>query len=279
MAFIILCGENMNILILGGDNRQIYLTEIFKKNGFNAEHVTSSENLNDKINRSPVIVLPIPSTKDKITVYNSINDNKIYLSDLKEFMDNQIVLTCNLVLENTNCIDYGNLDEFAIKNAVPTAEGAIAIAVYNSEKTIFGSKCLVIGYGRIGKILSQMLKNLGANVMVSARKNADLSFITAFNMKAVKTSEINDFAEDYDLIFNTVNSPVIDDDFLNKVNQNALLIELASLPGGINANKEKAKCKIINAQGLPGKYSPFSAAKILFETIINVLKSHEGDIL
>ncbi len=271
--------NNLNIVVLGGDKRQIYLTENLKIKGHNTEHIVTAKNLKEKIKASEVIILPLPATKDKITVFNTITDDKIYISDLREYINDQVILTCKLNFQDKKCIDYSTLDSFAIKNAVPTAEGAIALAIYNSEKTIFGSKCLVIGNGRIGKILSQMLKQLGADVTVSARKDVDICFIEAFNMKSIKTAEINSVADQFDFIFNTVDFPVIDSVFLRRCKQTAVLMELASHPGGISGEREIAKCKIINAQGLPGKYSPITAAEILTDTVLTIISSQKGEIL
>lgn len=267
----------MNILVLGGDERQIYLTEILKEKGYNAEHIICGKNLKEKISKSEYIILPLPSSKDGLTVFNKLSNEKIYISDITEFINNQKVFTCKLRLDGKYCFDYSDLDSFAIKNAVPTAESAIAIAVLNSKKTIFKSKSLVIGYGRIGKILSKMLKDFGANVTVSARKNADLAFIEAFNMKKIETKDINKIASECDFIFNTVDFPVIDTEFLKSMKKESLLIELASLPGGIFGDTNLALGKIINAQGLPGKDSPFTAAEILSDTIINLINKKEGE--
>ncbi len=269
----------LKIIVLGGDERQKYLTENLKAKGYNTEHIFTKENLKEKINSSDYVVLPLPSTKDKITVFNTLSDDKIYISDLQEYIKNQKVFTCKLMLEGKNCRDYSILDSFAIKNAVPTAEGAIALAVLHSKKTLFSNKALIIGNGRIGKILSIMLKNMGADVTVSARKESDLSFIEAFNMKNIRTSDINSVASQFDFVFNTVDFPVIDTEFLRGMKKDALLIELASHPGGIYGDKAAAKCEIINAQGLPGKYSPITAAEILTDTVISLIDAQKGEIL
>ncbi len=269
----------LKIIVLGGDERQKYLTENLKAKGYNTEHIFTKENLKEKINSSDYVVLPLPSTKDKITVFNTLSDDKIYISDLQEYIKNQKVFTCKLMLEGKNCRDYSILDSFAIKNAVPTAEGAIALAVLHSKKTLFSNKALIIGNGRIGKILSLMLKNMGADVTVSARKESDLSFIEAFNMKNIRTSDINSVASQFDFVFNTVDFPVIDTEFLRGMKKDALLIELASHPGGIYGDKTAAKCEIINAQGLPGKYSPITAAEILTDTVISLIDAQKGEIL
>ncbi len=267
----------MNILVIGGDERQIYLTEILNKKGYNTEHIIAGKDLKEKISKSEYIVLPLPSSKDGLTIFNKLNNDKIFISDITEFINNQKVFTCKLKLEGKNCFDYSELDSFAIKNAVPTAESAIALAIINSQKTLFKSKSLVIGFGRIGKILSKMLKDLGSDVTVSARKINDLSFIEAFNMKKIETKNINSIAKTSDFVFNTVDFPVIDTEFLKSMKKESLLIELASLPGGIYGDTNEANCKIINAQGLPGKYSPFTAAEILSDTIIDLINKKEGE--
>ena len=100
-------------------------------------------------------------------------------------------------------------EEFAVRNAVPTAEGAIMIAMELSEGTINGSNCLVTGYGRIGKVLSEMLKGLGANVTVSARKPSDLSWIQLNGYQAVRTSQLADLTCKFDFVFNTIPSFIL----------------------------------------------------------------------
>ncbi len=271
--------NKLKILVLGGDERQKYLTENLKAKGFNTEHIIKTDKLKEEIVSSDYIILPLPATKDKITVFNTLSDDKIYLSDLKEYIKHQKVFTCKLMLEGKDCTDYSVLDSFAIKNAIPTVEGAIALAVMHSKKTLFRSKALVIGNGRIGKILSLALKDLGADVTVSARKTRDLSFIEAFNMKNIQTHSINSVAQDFDFVFNTVDFPVIDTEFLEKLKSDALLIELASHPGGIYGDKSVAACEIINAQGLPGKYSPITAAEIITDTVISLIDAQKGEII
>lgn len=269
----------LKIIVLGGDERQKYLTEFLRNKGFITEHIYNSCNLKNKINSCDYIILPLPATKDKITVFNALSDDKIYISDLQEFIMEQKVFTCKLMLEGKNCEDYSLKESFAIKNAVPTAEGAISLAIKHSKKTLFGNKALVIGNGRIGKILSNMLKFMGSEVTVSARRESDLSFIEAFNMKKINTGKIGAVAGEFDFIFNTVDFPVIDTEFLKKTRPDAVIIELASHPGGIYGDKSAAACEIINAQGLPGKFSPISAAEILAETITELIAKDKGEIL
>ena len=98
-------------------------------------------------------------------------------------------------------------------------------------------------------------------------------------MKSIPTSKINSIAKDFDFIFNTVDFPVIDTEFLKDVKKDAIILELASHPGGIFGDKSVANCEIINAQGLPGKFSPITAAEILSETIINLIAKDKGEFI
>jgi len=54
-------------------------------------------------------------------------------------------------------IDVLEDEEVVTLNTIPTAEGALQVAMEESDITLHGSNCLVIGYGRIGKVLSKML--------------------------------------------------------------------------------------------------------------------------
>lgn len=76
--------------------------------------------------------------------------------------------------------DYLSREELAVRNGVPTAEGAIEAAMAATDVTLCGTPCLVIGFGRIGKLLAHRLRGLGAEVTVSARRLDDLAWIDAF---------------------------------------------------------------------------------------------------
>ena len=149
-----------------------------------------------------------------------------------------------------------------------TAEGAVGVAVQNTPFSIFESEALVVGFGRIGKVLSRYLSALGARVTVSARKESDLADIRANGFSAIKTAEISNYTQNYNFIFNTVPTPVLGDQALRKMQPDCALIELASRPGGTDiAALRELKIDIINAPSLPGRYSPEKAAQIIFEFI------------
>ena len=165
-----------------------------------------------------------------------------------------------------------------VLNAIPTAEGAIQIAMEEVKHTIHASKCLVLGNGRIGKILAKMLAGLGADVTVAARKNADRAMAMAFGLKSTSFCNLYEEIGDFDIIFNTVPSLILDADLIKKTSRNTLIIDLASRPGGVDfESARKIGTKVIWALSLPGKVAPYTAGDIIGKTILNILDELEAN--
>ncbi len=115
-----------------------------------------------------------------------------------------------------------------------------------------------------------MLKGIGANLSVEARSLADLAYIESYGYNPVPLRDLPDAIGDYDFIFNTVPSMILDEKKLMKVKSGCLVVELASKPGGIDGEVAKRLgIKVIDGQSLPGKVAPETAAKIIFDTILN----------
>ncbi len=277
--------------IIGGDKRQLYLAKSIEEDGYkvyicgfelSGETCNLQElSLKTLIERCDNIILPLPCTRDGVNIYAPYSPTDIFLSDEllkllegKKVFGGYINKLKYISFKNIDVGDYYLREELAVKNAIPTAEGAIALAVEEHPGIINGSLCLVTGYGRIGKILTKILLALGANVHVAARKSKDFAMVKAMGGKAIRYSEIKD---EYDIIFNTVPEIVINSTILSKQNYDTLIIELASLPGGID-RKSAALCgvQIVDAQSLPGKVSPKSSGEFIKETIYNMME--EGKI-
>ena len=79
--------------------------------------------------------------------------------------------------DKSNIIDIMKCEELAVLNSISTAEGAIQIAMEETNHTLHDSNILILGFGRIGKVLAKMLNAIGANVYCEARKNEDLAWI------------------------------------------------------------------------------------------------------
>lgn len=281
------------IAVIGGDNRQGYLADALAQDGMevvvvglekfpglhNTRFVSDAV---EAVEEADVIILPMPVSHDGVTVNAPYSYAVIYLSDLvAAALPEQLILggkfdrtlADELAGQGLHAIDYLGREELAIRNAVPTAEGALAIAVNETKVTLFGSKCLVIGYGRLGKVLAADLKALGAHVTVSARKQSDLAWILAGGCRPVQTAEIYGELPEYDLIFNTVPALVLGRKELQKCRPETVVIDLASSPGGLDYTAaQQLGLKCIQALSLPGKTAPASAAIIIKDTILNIIR-------
>ena len=143
----------------------------------------------------------------------------------------------------------------------------------NTPYTLRGSKCLIIGYGKIGKVLSAALKELGADVTASARKYSDLAWIKTNGLNGVQTAAIGEIADRFDIIFNTVPSLVLNFKVLSKTKPDVLIIDLASRPGGVDFDTaDDLNRKVIWALSLPGKVAPRTAGEIIKDTLLNILE-------
>lgn len=155
--------------------------------------------------------------------------------------------------------DYYAREEVQIENAVLTAEGAMAAAMAASERSIWKSRVLILGYGRIGRALAQRLRAMGAEVTVYARRPESRSWAEAEGCAVL--SSLPGQAEGYDFVFNTVPQPLLEH------LPEGLCVELASAPGGLPEGPG-----LLIARGLPGKCAPRTAAEILRKAIYRILK-------
>lgn len=173
-----------------------------------------------------------------------------------------------------NISDYSVSDEVLIRNAVPTAEGAIGLAMQALDVTLHGARVAVLGFGRIGFALATRLHALGAHVTVAARKARDLARIDGIFCRAHQLCNeyaVRHLLEDgYDVIFNTVPYRLISNDALSRIPSHTVLIELASAPGGWDASAH-ANCTVIYAPGLPARCAPRTAGNIMGDALIKMI--------
>lgn len=273
--------------VIGGDLRQLTLASLLEKDNYNVTifgfdtgidvgNLKKCGSLADAANKD-FIILPLPVSQDNKTLNAPYSSDVIPLDTLMEYTnENSVILggkTCRL----PNVYDYFEREELSVANAIPTAEGAIETALSETAYTLFGSKCLVIGFGRCGKILADRLKGMGCKVSVSARKPSDFAWIDAFGYAVCDSENLNGKISDFDIIFNTVPVLLLDGDLLKQIPKDTLIIDLASKPGGVDFSLAKELgLKVIWALSLPGKCAPITSGKIIKDTIINILKETEA---
>lgn len=168
-------------------------------------------------------------------------------------------------------------EELAVGNAVATAEGAIELLLRETPRTLWRSRVLVLGFGRIGKLLCARLAALGATVGAAARKKSDRAWIEAMGFTPLDPGALSGRLWDFELIVNTVPAPVLPEPLLRELRPGTLLLELASAPGGFDpAAAEGLGLRVLRAPGLPGKTAPRTAAELLRESVYNIVEERHG---
>ena len=171
--------------------------------------------------------------------------------------------------------DYAKDEALLLQNAELTAEAALALLLERLPGPLAGSRILLCGFGRIGKLLARKLKALGADVTVSARKAQALELARILGYRRVTAGSWADAPAQYDGIVNTVPAPIIGPAQLPCIRRDCVLLELASLPGGFCAEAQ-ALPGYCAARGLPGKYAPEAAAAIIRSAIFRNLNLEEA---
>ena len=276
------------IAVIGGDARQMWLAQALLRSGFRvrcAEFPGMDDEpggLYDALDGAQAVALPMPALTQDGRV-RSQRSGGISLDAVVQSVPAGAVIfggglsrvRAALEARRLRVFDYLDDEALTIANAVPSAEGAIEIAMHELPVTLCGGRCLVIGYGRIGKVLSARLHALHARVTVSARKPADRAAIESAGLRADRTgSYLHDLAQ-YDCIFNTVPAPVLRSEHLRALRPDCLLIDLASGSGGLAENAPPA-LHYIHALGLPGRCAPKSAAEALKTMILRTLAEQEA---
>ena len=234
-----------------------------KKQGYNVDTLGLLNNDNGKIENACVVLLPVPTTRDGKNIFCPQSDKAIPLEYIEKANKNTLILSCGYAFQHPNCIDYLKLDSFCYLNAVPTAEGAIAKAIVDTPFCLWQSHVLVIGCGRIAKILIDRLSALKCNLTVSARNVRDFAYLDSLGIKHIHTKDVAKTANQFDLIFNTIDVKIFDE-FDNL--KNCYLYDLSS-KGCIDFDKaQRNNIKAEKLPGIPGKVAPDTAGKIIAQT-------------
>jgi dipicolinate synthase subunit A len=168
-------------------------------------------------------------------------------------------------------------NDIAIYNSIPTVEGTLMMAIQNTDFTIHRSKCMVLGLGRVGMSLARALDALGAIVTVVVRKSEDLARVYEMGLIPLELQDLKMHVGDMDILFNTIPHKVVTADVIANLKPSALIIDLASKPGGCDFRfAEKRGIKAILAPGLPGIVAPKTAGQIIANTLARLLMENNG---
>lgn len=284
--------EKLKLAVVGGDERQAKLCNLLTNDGHKVfAFALDKAKLSDSIFRGgdieglsqkfDCIILPIPVCSDAMHLNTPLSAYEYHIDDLFSLLGaGQTVIAGRINNDlftkagrnGIRLYDYLEREDFTVLNSIPTAEGAIEVAMRELDTTLNRKRCLVIGFGHIGKLLSCYLRGLGAKVTATARKFGDLAWISAYGYDSEVTANIKNTLSRYDIIFNTVPALILDEEALSHVRGDAFICDLASKPGGVDFNAARQLgLHTVQALSLPGKSSPLSAAAAMRDTIYNIL--------
>jgi len=281
-----------NIWVIGGDLRQAKLAELLLADGHTV-HSYALDALPEPgevplepslsgAELSQCVVLPLPVSGEEGLLNAPLSAQRHLISEILDALRPGQIVCAGMVTPHVAGLaeerrlqihDYFAREELAVANAIPTAEGAVQIAMEELPITLHGARVLILGYGRLGKLLAHRFSVLGARVTVSVRKYADMAWAKAYGYTVERTEELDGWLCCYDLVVNTVPVRVLNESRLAELPPGALVVDLASRPGGVDFEAAaRLGVKAIWALSLPGKVAPVTSGKNIRDTIYNILQ-------
>ncbi len=288
-------------LVLGGDLRNVKLAGMLADDGnkvysFGQERsdevlddgrIEKCTSLKQALEKSQVIIAPVPFSGNSENINTPFSDEKIMIDELLKNNKSKIFISGSIkddikkkLDENyMQVVDIMKRDDLAILNTIATAEGTIEVAIKNTDKILQGSRVLVLGFGRVGKIVANKFSKLSAIVTCAARKVSDLAWIKAYGYNSLNINDMLYDLNEFDIIINTVPQTIIKERELKHMDSEVLLIDLASTPGGIDGKMATSMgLKFIWALALPGRIAPSSSAKFIKDTVYNILEERSKNV-
>lgn len=280
---------NRRFGVIGGDRRQAELARLLRADGCSVvtyglrQWKCGGEGTLEQAAAAKIVVLPLPLCKGDGVL--NCQDEPLPTAELFRHLDpSQTVLAGQVQpaqrreaeSRGIELLDYFRREELTVANAAATAEAAVQIAMERLDRTILGMNCLVVGFGRIGKLLSCRLHGLGGRVTATARKPADLAWIRAYGYAAMETGKLDGGLQNFGVVFNTVPSLVLDDTLVAQLPPDCLCVDLASVPGMDLSAAEARGLPQVWARSLPGRLVPCTAAQVIRDAVYHILEER-GD--
>ncbi len=293
--------QDVRIVVIGGDLRQVEVVRELLKEGaqvnvFGMEKALgllpaevlktwSSSDMNEVMSNCDVLLLPALSCDEYDRISGGLTDHYFELDDhfMDAILEKTLIFTgvaherfrSRCTARGLHLIELFDRDDVAIYNSIPTAEGAVMMAIKETDRTIHQSNCMVLGMGRTGTTLARLLKAMGANVSIGVHRPEQMARAYEMGFDAFNTADLEEKMEGIHLLFNTIPSMIVTAQVIVRMSLDTVLIDLASKPGGIDFRyAEKHGVKAILAPGLPGLVAPRTAGEIIAGCVKQFLVSH-----
>ena len=280
---------NKTFGVIGGDRRQAELARLLAADGCTVctyglnGWKPGGEGALEQAAAAEVVILPLPLCRGDGVL--NCEEAPMPTSELFRFLRKPRLVLAGQVQpaqrreaedRGLELVDYFRREELTVANAAATAEGAVQVAMEHLDRTLLGMDCLVLGFGRIGKLLCHRLQGMGARVSAAARKPGDLAWIRAYGWQALEIGSLDGRLGDFRAVFNTVPSLILDASRLAQLPPDCLCVDLASVPGIDLAAAEARGLPQVWARSLPGRLVPRTAAAVIRDAVYYILEER-GD--
>lgn len=282
------------LAVVGGDMRMLYCAKELAARGFETAlsgfdgagadpgGAVRCRTAADALAASSAVILPVPYSTDGCRLNCPFSASETRIDDLLGLLrPSQLLLAgvCRPALVSAaeerglDVTDYMNDEALAIYNARATAEGALSALIRELPVTLLGRRVLVTGYGRVGSAVAALLKATGCDVTVCARRRSALASAECAGCRTADIKRLCRAAAENEVIINTVPDMILDRNVLSSVPADTLIVDLASLPGGVDTEYAgKLGLRVCRELSLPGRCSPATAGARIADAVVSILE-------
>ena len=267
----------MDYAVIGGDARFAYLTRMLMSAGWDARAVNGDSSETPGVARAGLDALA--GARNAVLNWPIPDGEEI----LRRLAPGSRAFFCGPgapgpAPEGVECVNLWRDERLLLENAWLTAEGAISSAMRAGRASIRDCQCLVIGWGRIGRALTEMLVGLNARVTVASRSPKGRSNAIERGAESVSTCDLAAALPGKQIVFSTPPARVLGAEELRRAEPDAMILDLASPPYGVDLDAAWALgLRAWREPGLPGRYCPFSAARALMRAILRAEAEIDGE--
>ncbi|MBQ7542413.1 MAG: hypothetical protein IJT44_09015 [Clostridia bacterium] len=271
--------QTMHFIVAGGDARLDYTAEVLRERGYTVTRTKADAG--EDYADAHLLILPVPLSRDGVHVQSGCAQTPLRIHALADKLPSDAQVFCGMPKDaaepffrrGVRLYDYAAREEFAVRNAAPTAEGVAQILLQTLPITIRGARILITGYGRTARACARLLSAMGAHVTIAARRCSALAFADTDGYRSLYLRELPRFMHEMDAVVNTVPATVLTRDVLEAMRRDCPILEIASAPYGTDMGEaRRLGVRVQIAPSLPGKVAPKTAGTILADTVLNILK-------
>jgi len=288
--------SKVRIAVLGGDDREVIVARTFVELGAHVVTIGLPDgdempgahpvaNLSEAVAGRDILIGPVQGIDARFTIVARYALTPLVIDDkviariqpgCLFFVGKAPSLLAEAVARRgVRLVEFRDRDDFAILNSIPTAEGALQLAMNEMDITIHSCSAWVLGFGRTGQTMVHRLLGMGARTTVVARQAADRARALELGCRSLSFVDFPEGIEQADVVFNTVPEVILTEPVLSRLKRGAVIIDLASAPGGTDFTAARELgIRALLAPGLPGKVAPRSAGNIVASVLLQLIAEY-----